>query len=722
MARSGMNRNSRSSESRRAIAAERSHAGRGDSPSADHAAAAQAITGPAWLRILLPLGVMAIAFLVFLPALHNEFLTWDDDQVLLQNDHFRGLGRPQLEWMAGAYWIGHYHPLTWLSFALDYELWGLGAKGAFGFHLTNIMLHALNAGLFYLLARRLLALALPGARGPTDAATGWAAALAALLFAVHPLRVESVAWVTERRDVLSVFFLLPCLLAYLRYATRARGRWRWYTASIVLLLLSLLCKAWGMTLPAVLLILDWYPLGRFRCESPAAGRGRTLPPLLDKLPFVALAAWAAYHAAQAQSSSLYTMKTLAEYGWLQRIAQGFYGLAFYLWKTILPTRLGPIYEIPVRLNPFEARFIIAAALVLAITVVLLALRRRWPAGWALWACYVVIVSPVLGLTQAGPQLVADRYSYVACLTGALLVGAGWLRLVRYAATAPRGAAVRASAALAAVGVLATFGTLTWRQIGVWRDSETLWRYALVLAPDSYIAHTNMAIALSKQSHAAAVEQHYQAALAIQPDGPEGLVGFGGLLSDTGRCAEALPFLQRGLALKSQDAIGRMNLAITLQRLGRYEEAVGLYREQLAADVSSARRAKLYTGLGGALGSLGRMPEAADCFREAAMLAPQDDLPPYNLGLALRTMGNLDEALASFEAAIRLGQDTVLADPTALSRTHLVEALVCAGEAYAAQGDFAKAGARFRQALQLDPDHARARENLNRMETLKKGSG
>jgi protein O-mannosyl-transferase len=715
MARSGKNRNSQASASGTAIAAGQSHAERGNALPAKQQPAAQGITGPAWLRLILPLAVVGITFLVFMPALHGGFLNWDDDQVLLQNDHFRGLGRPQLQWMAGAYWIGHYHPLTWLSFAIDYELWGLDENTAFGFHLTSVILHALNAGLFYLLARRLLAMVIPVTKGQTDAATCVAAALAALLFAIHPLRVESVAWVTERRDVLSVFFLLPCLLAYLKYATAPRRRWGWYAASIVLLLLSLLCKAWAMTLPAVLLTLDWYPLGRFRRQSPSAGRPRVLPLLIEKLPFVALATWAAYHAAQAQSSSLYTMKTLAEYGWLHRIAQGFYGIAFYLWKTLLPTRLVPIYEIPVKLNPLEGRFLVAAGLVVAITVVVLAMRRRWPAGLALWASYVVIVSPVLGLAQSGPQLVADRYSYVACMTWAILVAAGLLRLIRFSTTAPHGIAVLTSASIATAGVLATFGVLTWRQTCVWRDSETLWRYTLAVTPDSYIPHTNLAIALDRQGDAAAAQRHYQAALAVKPDGPEALTGLGGLLSDSGHPAEARPFLQRGLTLNPRQPTGRMNLAITLQRLGRYQEAVGLYREQLAADASSSRQAKLYTGLGGALGSLGKLPEAADCFRKAAALAPKDDLPPYNLGLALRQMGDAEGALQSFEAAVRLGQDIVLADPKALARTRLVESLLCAGESYAAKGDITAARERFRQALQLDPGHARARENLNRIE-------
>ena len=670
---------------------------------------------PRALRFLAPLVVMGLTFLVFLPALRNGFVNWDDDKILLENEHFRGFGQPQLHWMATAYWIGHYHPLTWLSFAVDYRLWGLDEKGAFGFHLTNVIFHCLNAGLFYMLAARLLSPAAPSRRGSSNAVIYFAAALAALFFAIHPLRVESVAWVTERRDVLSVFFLLSCLLSYVAYATASRRQWGFYAAAIVLLLLSLLCKAWGMTTPVVLLILDWYPLGRFRGQSPGGRQVDVLPLLLEKLPFAALAMWAAHHAVQAQSSALYTMKGLAEYGWLPRIAQGAYGIAFYLWKTLWPTGLIPIYEVPARLNPFEGRFIGAACLVVVMSAAMLALRRRWPAGLALWACYIVIVSPVLGLAQAGPQLVADRYSYVACMTWALLLGACGLKLIRSCSTARHGGAVLAIATTVATAVLVTLGTLTSRQVGIWRDSETLWRHTLALAPGSYYAHANLAAALAREGRTDAAEQQYRAALAVRPDGAEAMSNLGGLLSNSGRYAEALPYLQNGLRQNPNQATAATSLAITLQHLGRNEEAAAIYQEQLAGDVSPEQQARLYIGLGGALGSLGRLTEAADCFRRAAPLAPKDDLPMYNLGLALRQLGDLAGAIQAEEAAIRLAEDIVRADPKALPRTHMVDELVCAGEIHLAMGDIAAARQCLQRALQLDSRHAGALEALRRID-------
>ena len=665
---------------------------------------------------------MGLTFVVFLPALSNGFLNWDDDQVLLENEHFRGLGWQQIRWMWTTYWMGHYQPLTWLSFAVDYRIWGLDERGAFGFHLTNVLLHSLNAGLFYLLARRVLKMALPSMSAGADAATRSAAALAAMLFAVHPLRVESVTWATDRGDLLLVLFLLPCLLAYLAYAAGPRRRWGWYTASIVFLLLSLLCKGWAMTLPVVLLVLDWYPLGRFRRTSTLAGRGRVSWLLLEKMPFVLLAAWAAYHAARAKMASRFMVATLAEHGWPARIAQACYGVVFYLWKTLWPTRLAPIDEFPLRMSPFEPRFLIAAAIVIAITAVLLLGRRRWPAGLGLWACYIVILSPVLGLAQAGPQIVADRYSYVACMTWAVLVGAGFLLLLQSREGQPRGRVAPISASVAALAVLVILGILTRQQTRIWRDSETLWRHTLAVAPDSYYGQSNMAGTLSRKGDLAGAEMHNRAALAINPDGVVALTNLGGLLSNSGRYAEALPYLQRARAGNPHQESTTMNLAIALQRLGRYEEAIALYRELLTGAASPSQQAGILTNLGSALGIVGRIPEAAECLRRAAALAPTDDLPLYGLGLVLRQTGDAEGSLRAFEAAAQLARDIVKNDPKAPAQSRLVEELVESGELYMARGDLAAALVRFQEAVLFDSNHAVARRDLLQCEALQQSSG
>ena len=214
---------------------------------------------------LVPVLIAVLTGAAFFPALENGFVDWDDEKTLLDNPNYRGLGWDQLRWMFTTFYMGHYQPLSWMTFGLDYLLWGIDP---FGYHLTNLLLHTANAVLFYFLTLRLLSL--PARAVPGEFALQVAAGFAALVFALHPLRVESVAWVTERRDVLSAFFLLWTILCYLRATAGAEGdsaRWRWLSAAVIVYGLSLLSKAGGITLPVVLLVLDVYPLRRLGVEA-----------------------------------------------------------------------------------------------------------------------------------------------------------------------------------------------------------------------------------------------------------------------------------------------------------------------------------------------------------------------------------------------------------------------------------------------------------------------
>ena len=357
-------------------------------------------TVPAWLRVILPITVAVVTFTAFLPALDNGFVNWDDDKILLDIYGYRGLGSLHIHWMFTHVVQGHYHPLTWLSYAIDYTLWG--GLDPFGFHLTNVLLHAGNAVLLFVLATHLLRAALTPGGGGSSRGIYWGAALAALLFAVHPLRVESVAWVTERRDVLSTLFLLSSVICYVRYRTDPALATLWYGASVFLLVFSLFSKAWGMTLPLVLLVMDFYPFRRLRWGVRSLTSPDAVRAYIDKIPFVLPAVWAGGMAAWAQSATK-IMKSVQEHSLTDRAAQALYGLVFYVWKTVLPTGLAPIHEIPVVMNPYALRFVVAATVVVIITTVVFGLRRRWPAGWASWVCYVIVVAPVLGIAQSGPQ-------------------------------------------------------------------------------------------------------------------------------------------------------------------------------------------------------------------------------------------------------------------------------------------------------------------------------
>src|SRR5216117_3621169 len=290
-----------------------------------------------WIRWLAPLLVALFTLAAFLPALQNQFVNWDDKDNFLDNPHYRGLGWIHLWWMWTTH-LGHYIPLTWMTLGLDYLLWGMNPLG---YHLTNLLLHAANAVVFFFVVRRLLTLALPS---PSERghALAVSAGVAALVFAIHPLRVESVAWVTERRDVLSGLFYLSAILLYLRACERgARGR-GWYWLAVAVFGCALLSKSMVVNLPVVLLILDVYPLRRL-----GGAIGWWSEPArriyVEKIPFVLLAAAAAAIAVMAQLSKS-AMISLAQLSMPGRLAISAYGLSFYLWKMVVPVNLSPFYE------------------------------------------------------------------------------------------------------------------------------------------------------------------------------------------------------------------------------------------------------------------------------------------------------------------------------------------------------------------------------------------
>src|SRR5207249_4634909 len=379
-----------------------------------------------WIRWLAPSLVALVTLAAFLPTLHNQFVNWDDDVNFLDNPHYRGLGGAHLRWMWTTFHMAHYIPLTWMTLGMDYVLWGMNPVG---YHLTSLLLHVTSAVVFFFLARRLLTLALPLASGRGHALTV-SAGFAALVFAIHPLRVESVAWATERRDVLSGLFYLSAVLAYLRACDREeRGR-GWYWGAVALFAGALLSKSMAVNLPVVLMILDVYPLRRL-----GGSIGWWSKPArriyVEKIPFVLLAAAASAIAVMAQFS-IHAALPLAQLSVPGRLAVSAYGLSFYLGKMIVPVNLSPLYELPRTVSPWAMPFILSFGLAVAITAIVLSLRRRMLGLPAAWLAYLVVLLPVLGIFQSGPQIAADRYTYLAGLGWAILAGAGllssWSRL------------------------------------------------------------------------------------------------------------------------------------------------------------------------------------------------------------------------------------------------------------------------------------------------------
>jgi tetratricopeptide (TPR) repeat protein len=625
-----------------------------------------------WSRFLYPIAIFVAVFAAFAPALSAQFVAWDDDRNFVTNQAWRGLSAKHVGWMLTTFWMGPYQPLSWMSLGAEYPLWGMDARG---YHATNVLIHALTAIAFWFVARRLIRVA----RG-VDSPLG--ALAAALVFALHPLRVESVAWVTERRDVLSGLFFVLAIGAWLRFA--AEERRSWYLGTILLVLLSLLSKASAIVMPAVLLALDVWPLKRTLLGWPRL--------LLEKVPFFVLSVVFGVLAIHGQRSSGDNLLSLARYGPLQRAAQVAFGLVWYPFRTLLPRNLIPIHEIPDPFDVTSMRFIVPIVIVLAAIVVLVALRKRAPALVAAAACFVILVSPVIGITQAGPQLVADRYSYFACMPFALLAGCfvTW-SLVEH----PHSRTLVVSMIIA---VAATLGALTFRQARYWHDSESLWRRTLAINPKSSVAIGNLAGVLVNNGVDARdpierdrnwdAAQHMLEEGLSRRDDPQMHVGLARI-----QLMRAKVNLDRRLPL-SADALAHVDHAIE----------IGTARGRVEPDWKLARAS--------ALMAAGRCPEAVTILAELEDSAPFTPSLERTLSLALDCMGNKSAAYAHVLAALRIERDDA-------------ELLLRAGDLALSLGSPADARDHFQRALDLrehdlgpaardDPQWQSARAALDRL--------
>jgi Tfp pilus assembly protein PilF len=464
--------------------------------------------------------------------------------------------------------MGHYIPLTWLSFGIDYTLWGMDPRG---YHLTNLVLHLAAVLTFFAVALRLL----PRAMTLGDNARLLAAASAALFFAIHPLRAESVAWVTERRDVLSGLLFLLSILGYLdAQASTGRRRRVLLGASVAAFAAAALSKSMVMGLPLILIVLDVYPLRRLHLGAGLLQRSRGV--LLEKIPFVAIGVGCA-------ATAYYVVKTFTPLTtsevlpWSGRVAMVFYTLWFYVSRSVAPVALSPLYELPVEVSLWQPRFALAALTVSVTTALLIALRRRWPAGLAVWITYAVILAPISGIVHAGFQLAHDRYSYLACLGWALLLG-GAVGAMAEGRISSLGPGLRRTALAAMAAWLLALGWMGWHQVQVWNDSYTLWTHAIDSDPRCAICHGNLAAHLVNNDDVAGAMRHAKEAMVLRPERPRAYATFGFALIKAGRPAAAIPYFETFLAKMPNSADGLTGLGLAMLRSGRPQQAVEpLYR-------------------------------------------------------------------------------------------------------------------------------------------------
>lgn len=503
-----------------------------------------------WQRALPPAIALA-TFAAFAATVQFGFVDFDDPRLITGNPDFRGLGWAQLRWMATATLMGLWMPVTWLTYGLDYVLWGMRPAG---YHLGNAVFHAVNAAVLSFVARRLLSRAMPGMPA-VPLALG--AAFAGLAFGVHPLRAESVAWVTERRDPVSGLFFLLTVLSYLHMVEAPdRTRRRWRSVALACFALALGAKAIVMTLPVVLLLLDVYPLRR------PLHRGL----LVEKAPFFALTLISAV-------VTIVAMRSDAEFTSIGAIPVGarvllaLHAFGFYASRVLVPLDLLPFHELPLAVRWHDPLFAISATAVLATTAVLVGLRRRWPAALAAWLAYVVLLLPVCGLLQQGAQLVAERYSYLSSMPLTVLAAGG---LARAATLAPR----LRTLALGAAGLwLAGMGILTVQQCAIWRDSGTLWAHAVAVDPTCAVCLNQLGADYARRDLFAPAASYLDRAVQLRPADALFLSRRGVMRVRAGQQADGLRDLERAARIEPRSAEAAHNLGVGLLVAGRFGDAI-----------------------------------------------------------------------------------------------------------------------------------------------------
>jgi protein O-mannosyl-transferase len=541
--------------------------------------------------------------------IHNQFLDYDDNEYITNNAHVKaGLTWANVQWAFSTSEEANWHPLTWLSHELDSELFGLNPVGH---HVVNVLLHAVNAVLLFLLLQ---------------SATGfrWRSLMVAALFALHPINVESVAWAAERKNVLSMLFFLLALYAYGRYARRpGLGR---YIAVAGFFVLSLLAKPQAITFPFLLLLWDYWPLDRIgaRDMPTQAGNAPRLPIarlLLEKLPLLFLSAASAVITMEAQKAGG-AVKDLARFSLPLRLETTVISYARYLGKTFWPTKLVLPYPHPLKLYPSWQVGAAVALLLLITAIVLCARDKRYLAvGW-FW--FLGSLVPMIGLVQVGEQAMADRYAYIPFLGLFLMIV--WL-IADWTAAWNRTRQIPARwLAIPAVCCLLALASLTYRQVGYLHDTEALWRRALALTQDNYIAQGALAGVLHKQGKTEEAIEHIRAALAIRPD----------------------------------DWPANLILAAYEQSQGDTAAATARYQMVALRASKPSQRAAAYNDLGTAYRQTGDLLRAKEAFEQSLRLVPSQPMLMVTLGLIAQKNGDLPEAVRQYSSAFELQHSDVRA--------------------------------------------------------------
>jgi tetratricopeptide (TPR) repeat protein len=589
-------------------------------------------SGARWVKIcLVCLGLVLVTGASYWQVGRCDFVDYDDGDYVFDNQMVkRGMTKEGLIWAFRATHASNWHPLTWISHMLDCELFGLDPGKH---HLSNLILHLANTLLLFGLLMKL---------------TGglWPGAFVAALFALHPLHVESVAWVAERKDVLSTFFGLMAVVAFANFqrpapegGKRASG---FYWVAVVCFALSLMSKPMLVTLPFVLLLLDYWPGRRFAQAQTDFSWRRLSDFALEKWPFFLLSTVSCVVTVQVQRGA--TIMPLESFGLGERLANVVVAYGAYLRKVVWPTDLAFFYP----LAPVPAWQILVSGLVLfLITLGVFQMRHRWPFALVGWLWFLGMLVPVVGFVQVGEQSMADRYTYLPAV--GLFIGLAW-GIKSWLQSHPRFAPVITGCATV---LLAACAILTARQVSYWQDSRSLLERALRVTKSNFLAHNNLGVILAKQGDFAAAEEHFRAAVRFKPRYARAHRNLAGVLVQTGRIEEALQHYYRALELAPQDPELLYNLGAALARVGRLDEAAA-YCSRAVALAPLDPLARYNYGL--VLTLQKKHPQAVEQLSECLRLKPEDAVTHFQMGLTLREMGNWPAAMDHLAQALRLRPD------------------------------------------------------------------
>ncbi len=581
--------------------------------------------------------LIVIVFSIYFQVQNHEFVNFDDDSYVTANPYVQdGLSINSLAWsFTFNKFDGHWHPLTWQSHMLDYEIAGLSSAWH---HMTNVFIHLLNALLLFFVLKKI---------------TGgiWQSAFVAALFAAHPLNVESVAWVAERKNVLSTFFWILTIGCYAGYSKRpGAGR---YAACLGVYLLGLMAKPMLVTLPFVLLLLDYWPLGRLRIgqffRNSSSPNG--LPAfrlILEKIPFFILAGASCvvtYIAMQRDG----ILGTFEQYSLGGRISNALVTYVVYLVKMIWPSGLAVIYPHPGFIPLWQAAGAFLVLLIMCFTAFLTIRSRPYiVVGW-LW--YLGTLVPVIGLVQVGLVSRADRHTYVP-LIGIFIVVA-WFSADLSAQWRYRKKVLSAVSAI----VLIFLMTVAWMQVDRWSNSVSLWQHVLSVTERNHVAHNCLGVALAQQGSITEASTHFREVLKIKPDKDVTHNNLGKILTMQGKNDEAMQHFTEALRINPGNINARNNLAIALAGQGKTAEAINHFKTALQIEPDNA---ETHNNLGIALSMQGTLSEAVMHYTEALRINPGYAEAHYNLGVDLAALGRIEEAIVHYREALIIRPDYIKA--------------------------------------------------------------